>query len=509
MSIFKWGMAVLTWSLDSVVSPFMHRKIHDSLAKRAPKDPYLFRRTYHRFDCPPVTTTNNSSIQAIPLQQRKSVKMSDINIPPNTWVKGEYYLEEHDSSHLHNDFSIIIANKVYRVARTPSIGNKKSGFMDLFPGPGEKVSWIPQPEHFKKEVPNPPVISSGYGKGTTKVISKGHCLVNMSHGGNMHVLFDGIEGTYVFVEASNGSTLMMRKLHKPINFGKHKMVDRRNIADYINDPSYIFSTKKDGAGVEWTITESKTGHKHLQIFSWRPDAKLRKKYGVDTQIEHTQRLKLCDKEVHPSTPLAEGRGEIWCKGENGLLHVNAILNSLPYRSRQLPYQPYLYIHDLVNYEGKNVENLPYDQKLTLMEKVHTSDHRFKIPKHTAKPQAKHAMWEKLKKEPSIDGVVAWKTGQSNAQAIKLKFKHDTDNWYPGTIVDIIPQRGSNKYGYPVVENLQGVQFTCSGVGLTEDIRTHMLKNPDEWIGTGIRYSAERHFESGTPFQPVIKEIGSE
>lgn len=510
MSIFKLSIAILTWSLDELASPFINRRIGAKLQSKAPKDPYLFRRSYRKHHNKDIPTRTTRKPKTILLQHRKPVTVSDLNLEPGVWTQGEFYIEEHDASHLHHDFSIIVNDKVYRVARTPAITNMKKGLLGLFPGPGEKTAFVPQPEHLPKEVPNPKLITEGYGKGTTKVLRNGGCLVNISHGNNMHVIFEGIEGTYVFVEAGNGSTLMMRKLHKPISFGKHKMIDKRDVPVYINDPNYIFFTKKDGAGIEWVITESKTGHQHLQLFSWRPDAKLRKKYGVNTQIEHTQRIKLCDKEVNKSTPLSAGRAELWCKGENGLLHVNALLNSLPYKSRTLPYKPELYIHDVMIYEGKDVSKLPYTEKLTLMKNINKHDNRFKIPEHTSNPKAKQSLWNKLKTSDSVDGVIAWKIGKAEP-GIKLKFKHDQDNWFQGTIVDIVPQEGQHhkKYGYPIIENMKGVQFKCSGVGLTEEVRAHMLKNPDDWIGTGVRYSAERHFDSGTPFQPNIKVLHSE
>ena len=503
MNLLKLTLAIATWCIDDFGIYYGRRKIKNYLESKAPSNPYLYKRitikTTH--DCP--------QSNQLPLQKRSPLKMTDLKLKPGIWKEGEYYIEEHNSSHLHNDFSIIVNGKVYRLARTPSKENKKAGFMGLFPGPGEKVAWIPQPEHLIKEVPNPPIITEGYGKGTTKVVNKGKCLVNISHSNNMHVIFDGIEGTYIFVEANNGSTLMMRKLHTPINFGKHKMLDKRDVDTYINDPNYIMFAKKDGAGIEWKIVKSATGHKHLQIFSWRPDAKLRKKYGVNTQIEHTQRLKLCDKEVHPNTPLAEGRGEIWCGGPNGLLHVNSILNSLPFKARKQPYNPYLYIHDIVTLEGKKVEHLSPKEKLSIMQSIYQADKRFKIPPHALSSASKKKLWNKCKKEDSVDGVIAWKYNELYAKGIKLKFKHDRENFHPATIVDIVPQEGSNKFGYPILENLQGIQFKSSGVGLTEEVKSDMLKNPDNWIGIGVRYSAERHFNKGTPFQPIIKEWNTE
>jgi len=509
MSLFKWGLAILTWSIDEFGTTICKKRIKTSLERRAPSNPYFFKRTFtiHHSIPHPVL---RSSVEPIKLQHRKPITVQELKLQQDKWIKGKYYIEEHRATNLHHDFSIVVNGKVYRMARTPSINNKKQGFLNLFPGPKEKSSWIPQPEHTIKEVPNPSIIKEGYGKGTTKVLKHGGCLINLSHGNNMHVMFEGIEGTYVFIETPNNQTLMMRKMHQPINIGKHKMLDRRDISNYINDPNYIFSTKKDGAGIEWMITES-NGHKYLQIFSWRPDAKLRKKFNIHTQIEHTARLKLCDQEVNSKTPLATGRGELWCKGENGLSHINAILNSLPYQSRQLQHKPYLYIHDITTIEGKDISKLPYNEKLLLMESIHKADPRFKIPKHALLPSAKQSLWNHCKAEPGIDGVVAWKINQPSPKAIKLKFKHDQDNWYPATIVDIIPQTGKHHktYGYPVIENEFGKQFTCSGVGLNETTKADMITNPDNWISTGVRYSAERHFPSGTPFQPIIKELKTE
>lgn len=454
------------------------------------------------------------------IKRRGKIRTKDLKLPSEGWAKGKYYIEAHNSQHFHHDLSIVVNGKVYRMARTPSDANTKKGFLGILPGPGEKSGWILQPEHKPNEVPNPPVIEEGYGKGTCKVIASGDCLVNVSSDGNLHAMFDGIDGVYVFVERPEyDQVLIIRKVNQGPWLGKHIMKDGGKVDPYIEDDNFWFFEKKDGSAVEWEITKHGKG-KRLRIWSWRPDANLEKKYGVRTQIEHTYRLKLTDKRLPDNIPVATGRGELWIKGEHGLTRLGSKLNSGLVKSRKHPDEVFLYIHDVTKFEGKDVSCLSYRDKLNLMEEIKAKSgrlrgpygrHRISIPPYAKTARGKESLWHKARKEPGIDGVVAWRVDEEGCslagRPIKLKFKHLHENWHPATIVDIQPQRGEHgeRFGFPILENKYRVQFKSSGLGLNEKMKADMLANPDKYIGREVRYSAEKHFESGTPFQPVIKE----
>jgi len=444
------------------------------------------------------------------LKDRKVVSLKDLPVKPNGFIEGKYFIEAHYATHFHHDLSIIVNDKVYRVARTPSLLNKKSGYLGLFPGPKEKTSWVLQPEHMINEVPNPPEIVEGYGKGESTVVREGKCFVNMSYNGNLHVIFEGIDGVYVLIEKDN-MALVIRKENESSWIGKHVMKDDRDVEKYLNDPEYICSEKLDGAAIEWQIV-NKGGKKHLVIHSYRPDAKLEKKYGIRKQIDHTYRVKIADEPLPDNIPEAKGRGELWYPGEGGLTKISSLLNSNLVKARESEITPQLYIHDLIEYEGKNVSDLPYERKLSLMENINGLDKRFNIPTMAWSTEDKQRLWKSGKQKQGIDGIITWKIGSKDrtntGRAIKLKYKHDQDNWYPATITDIIPQRGdrSEEFGYPVLENQWGTRFQSGGLGLTEEIRRQMRNNPEEWIGKPVRYSAERHFPNHKPFQPVIKEF---
>lgn len=472
------------------------------------------------------------------IKDREILKVGDLGLEPGIWYKGEYYIEEHNSSNLHNDFSIVVNRKCYRMARSLSFTekvrrsrgylevnqrerrsfitgtefhkNRTKGYLGIFPGIGEKVGWVLQPEHLPSEVPNPSFIEQGYGAGTTKIVRKANCYVQVSKSGHLHIIPEGSDLSYVIIETKDNQALVIPKVHEGTWYGKHQMIDDRDYQRYISDDNYWFFEKKDGAAVEWKVVKTASGDKHLQIFSWRPDAVAEKRYGVRKQIDHTYRLHICDKPLPDDFPIVSGRGEIWCGGEQGLEHTSSILNSHPYRARSLPWRPYLYVHDIVEYEGGNVKHLPYDQKLQIMENLHDKDLRFKIPPYAKTQKGKVSLWKVAKKEPSVDGVIAWNINDSESKPVKLKFKHGTDHWHAATIVDIEPQKGEKGryYSYPILENKQGIRFKSSGLGLTNEMKSDMSDNPNKYIGLEVRYSAEKHFDSGTPFQPVIKEINS-
>jgi len=502
-AVVSYAAATFKFSMDNVGKAELQSRIKTKVCKRYAdvKSPFLTIRLLN----PDIVVEQGV------LQLRDPVFIKDLVVKPNTWTKGEYFIEEHDASHLHHDVSIVVNGKVYRMARTPALTNQKSGFLGILPGPGEKSQFVLQPEHLVKEVPNPSVITEGYGKGTTKVVKTGFCYVNVSSNGNLHAVFEDIDGVYVFIEKDK-SVLITRKMNEPMGFGKHVMRDDRNIDAYINNPDFWFCEKLDGSAIEWQIVD-KGGRKHLVVHSYRPDAKLRKKYHIETQIDHTYRIKIADALLPDDIPLAKGRGEAWIKGSDGPSKVTSLLNSGVAKARDLPYSPEIYIHDLLEWEGKDVSKLSYREKLNLMEQLNEKDKRLQVPNCATTPTTKRNMWDRNRNRQDIDGVVAWPVNESGSslkgRATKLKYKHDQDNWYPATIVDIVPQKGEHneKYGYPILENQWGVHFKSSGLGLDETTKADMLANPDKWIGQPVRYSAERHFETThLPFQPVLKSF---
>lgn len=448
---------------------------------------------------------NNNSIKG-----RLPVKIEDMPVERNVWTKGEYYIEEHDATNLHHDFTIIVNGKCYRMARAATPGTApKSGYLKVFPHLGEKTGWVRQPEHYFNEVPNPSFIATGYGAGTTKVLKHGSCYVMVSDSGAMHVIFEDIDGVYTFIETKDNQVIMMRKHHDGHWIGKHKMNSADSPDAFFDDPNYAFFIKKDGAAVEWEVYKAPNGKKYLRVWSYRPNARIAKEVGHHTQIEHTYRLWMCDKPMPDDMPVGRGRGELWCGGPNGRIHVAIIMNSSHYNARNSGYRPYLYVHDVTHYEGRDVSHYSYGEKVEMMEHMHSVDNRMKVPEYAVTPKEKRALWERAKKEDAVDGVIAWRFMEPDSKPVKIKFTTDKEGWHAATIIDVVPQKGehADKYAYPVLENSEGVQFQASGKGLSNEIKADMYENPDKYIGQEVRYSADSHFEqTGKPFQPTIKEM---
>lgn len=441
------------------------------------------------------------------LKDRKPVRLINLPIQKEKWVKGRFFLEKHKATTEHYDLSIIVSNKVYRVAR--SSVESKSGFMGVFPGPGEKSWWALQPEHKVTEVPNNKVIKSGYGAGTTRVLKKGSCIVRKSQSGNMEIVFDSIDGTYAFIEKLDGVLLVRKKVRSPW-IGKHKMRDDRSFSKYLKSSDFAIAAKKDGAAVDWTITKDKHGNKLLRVFSYRPDAKAEKRYGVRQQIEHTEKLHLADSPLNPEVPEAEGRGELWLGGKDGLGRLTAFLNSNSVKARNKGVRPYLYMHDVTKLNKKDVSGLTHREKLSILKNLHKKDLRLKVPPIAVTSQGKQNLLRKTKKESMVDGVIAipldYRSDTPKGRLVKLKFRHDKDNEHEATIVSIKNQKGprGEHLAYPVLENKYGARFVASGKGLTEKVKKDMAANPMKYIGKTVTYVSERHFNSGLPWQPTIK-----
>lgn len=494
------GLAFLSTTLDFIGIPVIYKtktRIKREIISRHNlngQSILLSRYNYNKYDSNKIKNRRMSTKSYMPLN--------------NQWQKGQYYFEEHDSSHLHHDFSLVVNGKVYRMARTPSENNKKLGYLGLFPGPKEKSAWKLQPEHYVNEVPNPKVIKEGYGKGTSKVIAKGNCYVRMSTGGNIEAVFDGFEGLFIFIEKDN-DVLILRKHDDGPGIGKHQLKkgDIDLLDQYCDDPDYFFVKKYNGAAVDWKVVKGSDGEKYLKVWSWRPDKKSYNKYKIDCQINHTHRLYVCSKKLPSDFPLASGRAELWINKRDGLVKLNSILNSSIYNGIENNLeQPVLIVHDIITYEGiNNVDQLSYAEKINIIQELNRRDKRFNIPEFAY--SNKKEFWLKTKDQGTpFDGVIIWNHNDPDSPGIKMKFKNDESSFHNGFIVDFIAQTGEHgdKYVFPIVENEAGARFTISGRGMTNQLKADMKANPEKYLNAQIIYGAEHHFDkTGKPFQPIF------
>jgi len=197
-------------------------------------------------------------------------------------------------------------------------------------------------------------------------------------------------------------------------------------------------------------------------------------------------------------------------GKNGFSKLSPILNSLTYNARLNPENRRirLIVHDVKSFDGKDVSELPYEEKIVIFNQLHALDKRFHAPFVATSKGGKQRLWNKLLPTDGYDGVIIWKKGQIE-RPIKMKFKHEDHFTHQGYIVRLEPQTGqhADKYAYPIIQNEEGIEFKISGKGLTQEVKADMFNNPNDYIGNRVYYSAEKHFEkSGLPFQPVLKEI---
>ncbi len=457
-----------------------------------------------------VVGYNNNSIK-----DREILRKDKLGLD-SEWKKGRWFIEAHDASHFHHDFSIVVNNKVYRMARTPSKDNIKSGFLGLFPGPGEKTGWILQPEHYPNEVPNPGIIDDGYGAGTSKVIGKGTCYVRLSDGDNIEVVFDKIPGLYVFLEKDN-QVMVLRKisaLPKHPN-AKYKMKDGKvtNLEEYIESDEWIAIRKYNGAFVEWEVDKASNGNKYLKIWSWRPDARFNAKYGTNVQIEHTYRLEVSSKKLPSGFPICSGRAELYIDSDIGLGKLNPILTSSIFNGiEENLEQPRFIITDVTYHENyPDIGQMHYGEKLAIiMDLYKKSGKRFEVPEYAYTKEGKKSLWMQCKDDqPRSDGVIFRSRINPEANIIKMKFKHDESNFHNATIIGFEPQTGQHgdKYAYPIVKNEYGYEFKLAGIGMTNELKSDMYKNPQDYISRNTIYSAEQHYEeTGAPFQPLLIRI---
>jgi hypothetical protein len=366
------------------------------------------------------------------------------------------------------------------------------------PEPGEKLlavqTFTHTPEyalHFGEHKPE--IIPEGYGKGRVRMALKEP--VDIVESNNDKIRFNVYQGKqnneYILRRTKDKNWLLQNvtitkdRTDIPQSKPKYKEVEPDNV-DITNDQQLMMA-KIDGAH---NCIQLNAGQP-VRIFSYRPTER---NTGV---IEHTQRfLPGFLQRVPKSLDGLILRGELFASDPltgrtREAVETGAVLNSGVWKSRDTQKMSPLraVIFDVARKNGKDVEDIPYTEKLKILKQVNKELPFLELPPTAETTKDKINLLNKIRtgQEPiTTEGVVLWPLG--GGTPIKAKFRPDHDVY----IREIYPETGQREGlagGFRYSWTPRGKIVGHVGTGFSHALKKDMLENPKDYIGRVARVRA--------------------
>ena len=382
---------------------------------------------------------------------------------------------------------------------------------------GDRVLAVHQPNHTAEYSTWSGNIPEGYGAGNVSLFSSDKVEVTKS--APDHITFNVYKSTgdtehYTLIHTGGDDWLFTNstptKTTRPeIDISKPKFKSISPGAINTEDASQILAAKIDGAMNAFLLRKNRP----IEVYSYRPSKK-----GKAKLIEHTFRTNLykvkTPEHMKGSTVLL---GEIFAKDtKSGKALSNrdtsSRLLSNVWKSRELQRQAPLsnIVFDVVRHENKDVSNLPYAEKLHILQNITRDVPELKMPELATTSQEKRKLLKSISsgKHPlTSEGVVVYNLGKPVPE--KAKLFHDFDV----RIHDIFPGEGKYKgtgaggFTYSHVGNNTVVGRV--GSGFNDQLRREMFATPEQFRGAVVRVLAQEKLPSGALRMPVYKDIRSE
>ena len=426
---------------------------------------------------------------------------------PEVW---NFNVQKHDAKRAGTHFDLRLVDPQTGIAHSWAARN-------LPKSPGERVLAVHQPNHTAEYSTWEGNIPEGYGAGNVSLFSSDKVEVTKS--APDHVSFNVYKSTgdtehYTLIHTGGDDWLFVNntptKTTRPeINISKPKFKSISTSDIDVEDKSQILSAKIDGAMNAFLLRK---GHP-IEVFSYRPSKK-----GPSKLIEHTFRTELYKTKtpeyMKGSTVLL---GELFAKDKSGKALSNrdtsSRLLSNVWKSRELQRHAPLsnIVFDVIRHENKDVSNLPYSEKLHILQNITKEIPELKMPELAATSQEKRKLLKSISsgRHPlTSEGVVIYNLDQPVPEKAKL-FKD-----YDVRIHDIFPGEGKYKgigaggFTYSHVGNNTIVGRV--GTGFNDEMRRQMFKNPEVFRGLIVRViSQEKLPKTHALRMPVYKDIRSE
>jgi hypothetical protein len=367
------------------------------------------------------------------------------------------------------------------------------------PQPGEKLlavqTFTHTPDyalHFGER--GPQAIGKGYGKGKVQMVMKEP--VEVVEADNNKVRFNVYAGKDI-------NEYLLRRTHENkwllqnTTITKERRPDiPQSKPDYketapskvdVTDDSQLMAGKIDGAHNTFVLDAGQP----VRVFSYRPSERAT---GI---IEHSHRfLPGHTARVPDHLDGLVLRGELVAADPHtgaarSSQDTGAVLNSGVWKSRDLQAHTPLraLIFDVARRNGKDVESLPYEEKLPILRQVHESLPFLELPPMARSSEAKINLLNRIRTgaEPlTSEGVVLWPL--KGGAPIKAKFRPTHDVF----VREIFLEKGKRTGlagGFTYSWTPQGEIVGRVGTGLSHDEKKQMYEDPTAFAGRVARVQA--------------------
>jgi hypothetical protein len=375
------------------------------------------------------------------------------------------------------------------------------------PKPGKNVYAIQQPTHSKEYAlkKEPFAIETGYGAtkpgaeveplfvGKTEVVEAGKDKVRfLRHLGKQTEEFvlrridtpDMPAGRMWALHNATKTTATQEGKKIPLYKRPYGQIDPESVK--LDDPNEVLTGKIDGAQ---TTLHLHGKDRFNRVYSYRqPTARPE---GV---IEHTHKIPDFQKWTSPDSLKGTVlRTELWFKDAEGrplrATDTGGILNASTPRAREkqdeLKAKPQFSVIDVVRFQGKNVEEKPFAEKLRMMKEVVAKVPGLSLPPMAHTPEEKKELFEAIKsgKHPETkEGFVVRNLHSPGDKPVKavLRPTHDV---YVRSVFE--KERGAAKGqagGFEFSWAPDGPVVGRVGTGFDTATRKDMKKNPDNYVG---------------------------
>lgn len=414
------------------------------------------------------------------------------SIKPTTLNRWTLAVQDHEAARAGRHYDLRLVDPDAGKAHSWAIPKAR------LPEPGEKLlavqTFTHTPEyalHFGDKKPE--VIPEGYGKGRVRIAVK--APVDIIEANNDKVRFNLYEGKqnneYVLRRTRENKWLLQNvtitkaTTNVPQSKPTYKETEPDKV-DVTNDDQLMMA-KVDGAHNTIQLNAGQP----VRIFSYRPTER-------DTGIiEHTHRfLPGLTSRVPDHLDGLVLRGELFAADPHTgrareAVETGAVLNSGVWKSRDTQTHSPLraVVFDVARRNGKDVESVPYQEKLDILKRVNEALPFLELPPMAGTAKEKIQLLERIRsgREPiTSEGVVMWPLG--GGPPVKAKFRPDHDVY----VREVFPEGGKREGlagGFTYSWTPRGKIVGRVGTGITHDLKQDMLAHPEKYIGRVARVRA--------------------
>lgn len=421
---------------------------------------------------------------------------------PEVW---ESVVQEHDALKAKKHFDLRLADRKTGIAH--------SWVLRHLPEPGEKRLAIQQPDHTKAYMRFTGTIGPGYGAGEVKR----HSLLETEvlESSKDKIVFNRYQGRdtheYILRRMKGKNWLLINRTptakSQPMPESKPKY---KEIKPAQVDPSKPgrWDAKIDGAHLNYVIEDGKP----IRAFSYRPSVR------GEALIQHTFRIPKLRGKKSPRMKRTILRGEVWATNPRTgkaipARELGGLLNSAVLKSRRAQRKKGSLknaIFDIVQYKGKNVQDLGSEEKRRLIDEILKHPGLkgiFHKPRSAMSESAKKKLFEKIRRgelKQTKEGIIIHSPGGTMT---KVKFRPEWDV----RISEIFTKpktKAKGQAGGFVYDRVDGVPVKGKprvGTGFSDKLRKAMAEHPEDFIGLVAKAESLEQHPSGAIRAPSFKQ----